>query len=169
VCLVAVVGGEIVAVDVAPVECLWEVLVRNRIRFNVLFLVFLDFLEGGGKLGVVQVSKFIFIHLIEALKRGRDVVDAHFLEQTHRNVVAVDLKQRLILGSVALVAVSAIFGVRLLILADVSLPAEISSVYRINHQVHFIGRLVLQVHVMSLLGLLSLNVLVLMMAGTVFN
>lgn len=167
--LVTVVGGEIEAVDVTPVERLWQVLVRNCIRFNILFLVFLDFLESGHKLGVFHVSKFILIHLIEALKGSGDVINAHLLEQAHRNwqIIAVELKQSLVLWFV--VAMSAVLGVGLLILADVSLPAEISSVYCINQQVHFIGRFVLQVHIVSLLGFLSLNMLVLMMAGTILN
>ena len=103
------------------------------------------------------------------MKGSRDVVNAHLLEQAHGNwhIIAVELQQSLVLRLV--VAMSAIFGVSLLILADVSLPAEISSVYRLNQQVHLIRRLVLKVHIVSLLRLLSLNVLVLMMARAVLN
>lgn len=57
----------------------------------------------------------------------------------------------------------------LLVLADVSLPAKVSFVDRRNEQVHLVGGSVLEVHVDSLLGPLSLDLSVLLVARAVVH
>jgi hypothetical protein len=68
--LVTVVGSEIEAVIFTPIERLWQVLVRNSLRVNVVLHVSLGFSDCLDKLGVLHVSELILVHLVKALKRG---------------------------------------------------------------------------------------------------
>lgn len=166
--LIAEIRGEVEAVEITPVERLRQILIRNVVSNNFTLLVFLCLFESTSELWVLYVTEFVLVHLIEALKCRRDVVDTHFLEEAHgnRHIIAVKLEQRLF-GLI--IAMSTILGMGLLILADVGLPAEVRSIDSLDKQVHFVRRLMLQVQIAALFGPLALDVMILFMAGAVLN
>ena len=57
----------------------------------------------------------------------------------------------------------------LLVLADVGLPAEVRGVDRLDQQVRFVGRLMLQMQVTAFFGLLALDFMVFRVSGAILD
>lgn len=136
--LVSEVTREIVAVEVTVVKFLGDVAVWDVCGVGVELLPLSRLVEDALKLFVALGAELLLVGIL-------------FLLFQTLGVIVVPLAR--LQEESLFFAVFAIVRVRLLILADVGLPAQVRSVDRRNEQVHLVRRLVLQVHVHSLLGL----------------
>lgn len=136
--LVSEVTREIVAVDVTVVKFLGDVAVWDVCGVGVELLPLSRLVEDALKLFVTLGAELLLVGIL-------------FLLFQTLGVIVVPLAR--LQEESLFFAVFAIVRVRLLILADVGLPAQVRSVDRRNEQVHLVRRLMLQVHVHSLLGL----------------
>lgn len=122
--LISEVTSEVISIDVSVVQTLWDLAIRNILRVLVHFLILSGFFKYGLEFFVILGTKFFFWRLI-----------SDYLVQVLPIVIIslAGLKKKCFL-----IAVLSIVWMVLLILANISLPAQVCCVDRGNQNIHLV-------------------------------